>query len=165
MRDRLSSSKYARPLACCMLVLMIIFIVSASRFFVDSLAFTRAETEVGFWGRGEYHPRESSIRDAIRTVDDVLASQPGHPDYLELSANAAAWLAYWAESIDSRAYYSQQAIVSQYSALRSRPAHRHSWAKMIEYSSRAPGNEALAEMAQQKLDALMANSIVRVDPK
>lgn len=136
------------------LALVVAGVTQAAALFRQNLLFTRAQTEVGFWGRGGYQPDEATITRTAKQLDGLLRSSPAHPDYLGLQANAAAWQAYWAGKTD------QQAVTSQYAALQSRPGHRYSWVKLAEYLGRSPAteqNQQLATLAQKRLSALSAN--------
>jgi len=146
------------------LAMAVAVVAQAANLFSQNLLFTRAQTEVSFWGRGDYRPDEETIRRTSELLNDLLVSEPAHPDYLGLQANATVWLAYWSAH-DDREQYAQRAINIQYAALLPRPAHRHSWVKLAEYLSRtgarSEGSEQraqLAAMAQTKLSALLAGT-------
>jgi hypothetical protein len=127
--------------------------------FAQDLAFTNAQTELSFWGSDSYQPEPKTIELTGRTIDALLQNAPGHPEYLGLQANYAAWQAYWATDTIERVSFSQQAVQSQHAALQSRPAHRHSWSKMVEYASRASDGEVMLQQAQARLRALQPNEI------
>jgi hypothetical protein len=122
--------------------------------FAQDLAFTNAQTELSFWGSDSYQPEPETIKYTGQTIDALLQHAPGHPEYLGLQANYAAWQAYWATGTMERASYNQQAVRSQYKALQSRPAHRHSWTKLVEYASRTTTGEAVLNEAKAHLQAL-----------
>ncbi len=146
-----------RTVAFITLGLAVAVVVQAAGLFRQNLLFTRAQTEVSFWGRGDYRPDEVTILDTSKLLNGLLESKPHHPDYLGLQANKAVWLAYWSGPGAAGEHSSRQAIGSQYAALVSRPAHRHSWVKMVEYLSRGEVSEqnvALADLAQARLIAL-----------
>ena len=127
--------------------------------FRQDLAFTNAQTELSFWGRDTYQPESKTIRHTGHTIGTLLQDAPGHPEYLGLQANFAVWQAYRAKDPIERASFSRQAVQSQGAALQSRPAHRHSWSKMVEYASRATAGEAMLQQARARLQALQANKI------
>ena len=127
--------------------------------FQQDLAFTTLQTELSFWGRDNYQPEPRTIKRTGQRIDVLLQKAPGHPDYRGLQATCGAWQAYWASDRDGRASLSQRAVQSQYAALESRPAHRHSWLKMVEYASRTRNGEALRLEAQARLKALQSNEI------
>jgi hypothetical protein len=129
--------------------------------FARDLAFTSARTELSFWGRDRYQPEPNTIRRTGRSIDALLQAAPTNPEYLGLQASYAAWQAYWSESRNERAGFNGQAVQSQYKALQSRPAHRHSWSKMVEYASRTTTGEAMLIDARARLQAL---SVAGVPP-
>ena len=124
----------------------------------SDLTFTRLETEVSFWGRGSYTPtavrRESTERGLARLVKGFA----GHPDYLSLQASQLSWEAYWAENEEVRRRYDRHTLESQQLALDSRPAHRQSWVKMVEYASRNPQSVALLAIARDRVAELSAGT-------
>jgi hypothetical protein len=126
----------------------------------QNLAFTKAQTEVGFWGRGEYQPESSTIENTGRRINTLVQRSPGHPEYLGLQANYATWRGYWAQDMEERMAFSLQAMASQKSALQTRPAHRHSWSKMVEYAARTSTGEAAQIAAQAHLQALLPNPLL-----
>lgn len=148
-----------RGAACILLLLAVLGAYTGFTAVQHDLAFTGAQTELGFWGQGSYQPEATTIVRTGQTIDALLASDPMHPEYLGLEANYAAWRGYWAEELAVREEYNQRARDRQYSALKSRPAHRHSWNKMVEYASRTGGGEALRQQAQARVQALQANQI------
>lgn len=118
----------------------------------QSLAFTAAETEVSFWGREGYQPQAITIVRTGQGIEALLQSAPGHAQYLGLHATYFAWRGYWEDNMDNRASYNSRARQSQYEGLQSRPGHRHSWLKLLEYASRS-GGEAMGTKAQARLQA------------
>ncbi len=154
------SATHNRVLAFLVLALAVAMVVQAVGLFRQNLLFTRAQTEVSFWGRGDYRPDEPRIHRNLKLVDDLLVSRPAHPDYLSLEASVAVWQAYWlGQSGDggqaAAGAIAQQAINSQYAALVSRPAHRYSWEKLAEYLSRgeySEQNATLVELARVRMD-------------
>jgi hypothetical protein len=123
------------------------------------LAFTRTETELTFWGRGDYRPPDTTRKRTARELDALLARAPAHPDYLALAAYHEAWLAYREDDPALARPHALRAVNAQFSAQQSRPAYRQGWAKMVGYSRRAAADEAARELgrfAQQRLDALGA---------
>jgi len=139
------------------LVLSVVGVVRSASLMRQNLLFTRAQTEVSFWGRGDYHPEQKTIARTVKQLESLLLSAPTQPDYLGLQANAAVWLAYWSEDGAASTRTVQQAVSSQYAALQTRPAHRYSWEKLEEYLARSAATEqniALATLTQSRLSAL-----------
>jgi hypothetical protein len=120
----------------------------------EDLANARAQAEISFWGRGEYQPEPHTIERTGRTIEALLRQAPAHPEYLALQASYSGWRAYWEHDPERQADFAQQAVSSQYAALESRPAHRHSWSKMVEYASRTTTGEAMRVAAQARQQAL-----------
>ena len=129
---------------------------SATLFRLD-LAFTAAETELSFWGRDDYQPTEATRARISRELDVLLERAPAHPDYLALAAYHQTWQAYREDDPTIARAYALQAVNTQFLAQQNRPAYRQGWAKMVGYARRAGADEgaaALAQLAQQRLDAL-----------
>lgn len=125
---------------------------------MQDLVYTRAQTEVSFWGRGEYQPSAQVVADTGLALQQLLTESPRHPDYLNLMARYAAWQAYWSVDPDIREEISRTAMDSQYRALELRPAHQHGWITMVEYASRSRGGESMRQYAQSRLDLLRASA-------
>jgi hypothetical protein len=138
-----------------MLALVMVGVYTAFNSVQLNLAFTEARTELSFWGRGEYQPDAGTIEHTGDTIDALLRKDPDHPEYLALQASYSLWRAYWMQDMDERENLIQQAVSSQYSALKSRPSHRHSWSKMIEYASRTVDGEAMRDRARRQHEALL----------
>ena len=149
----------ARTLTFLVLLLALSGTIQAAKLFNRDLLFTGVETELGFWGRGDYHPTEATIERTGRTLGELLSLSPADPQTLILRANYAAWRGYWAQDIQQGQHFNQQAVQAQYAALESRPAHRHSWSKMVEYAARASDGEVMLQQAQARLRALQPNEI------
>ena len=137
---------------------------SATVFRLD-LAFTAAETELSFWGRGDYQPDDASRQRTAQALEALLAVAPRHPDYLALAAYHDAWRAYREDDPTLAQPYAVRALNNQYGAQLNRPAYRQGWEKMVGYARRAAvaaesaaeGAEsaaALGTLAQQREDAL-----------
>lgn len=141
--------------ATCCLALALAGVVHGVNVFRQNLLFIAAETEVSFWGRGAYRPTETTLYTTNRSIESLLGHQPANPAYLALQASALVWQAYWAEQAGGvNQGLGRRAVQVQQSALISRPAHRHSWTKLIEYSQRAQGSDALLEQSRAGLKSL-----------
>ena len=148
----------ARLVALLALLLALALCFQAARLFRQDLLFTRVETELGFWGREAYHPRPATIERTGQQLHRLLARAPADPQYLVLLANYAAWRGYWAQDPEQGQQFERQAVQAQYAALESRPAHRQSWAKMLQYASRVQDGKAMRAAAQARLQALRPGS-------
>ena len=153
------STSPARLMAAPILVLAVAAAYTGFTTFAQDLAFTNAQTELSFWGRDDYQPEPKTIKHTGQTINTLLQQVPGHPEYLGLQANYAAWQAYWAVDAVERACFNNQAAQSQNIALQSRPAHRHSWSKMVEYAARTSDSEAMLQQVQARLQALQPKEI------
>ena len=140
--------------AACCLGLALAGVVLGVNLFRQNLLFIQAETEVSFWGRGTYRPTEKTIGNTNRSIEALLGHQPANPGYLALQASALVWQAYWAEQSDQQQGLGRRAIGVQQTALISRPAHRHSWTKLIEYAERTQDGDALIHQARAGLKGL-----------
>ena len=161
MSNTQNSSAPARMMAVIALALTVVSLVQSASLIQQNLLFTRAQTEVSFWGRGDYHPEQMTISRTVKQLESLLLNKPTHPDYLGLQANAFVWMGYWSEDSAARVQSVQQAVNSQYAALQARPAHRYSWVKLAEYLPRGAATEqntALAIITQSRLTALSATA-------
>lgn len=144
----------ARLTASFSILLALVGVIHAATTFRQDILFTRAETELGFWGREDYHPTPVTIQRTEQQLNSLLQRAPEAPQNLTLLANYAAWRGYWAEDLREGQQFNSQAANAQYAALESRPAHRHSWAKMLQYSSRIQDGKSIRAVAQSRLQAL-----------
>jgi len=141
-------------MALVILVLALVAAYTSFSQFRQSLVFTAAETEVGFWGRDSYQPQATTIKRTGRGIESLLQSSPRHPQYLGLQATYFIWRGYWEDDMYKRASYNSQALQSQYQGLQSRPGHVHSWLTLLEYASRS-SSEAMSSKAQARLQVLL----------
>jgi hypothetical protein len=144
----------ARPVAALMLLLTLTCVYFGLSLLVQDLAYTRAQTELSFWGRGNYQPTVQAIQAVSETLEDLLEGAPQHPEYLQLQANNFSWQAYWSQDMSTRDALNGEAVTNQYRALQSRPAHRQGWSKMVEYASRASSGRETLPLAQKRLALL-----------
>ena len=145
---------HARLVASLALLLALTASFHAAKLFRQDLLFTGVETELGFWGHEDYHPRPATIQRTEQQLKRLLERAPADSQYQALQANYAAWRGYWAEDLEQRQQFNRQAVLAQYGALKSRPAHRHSWAKMLQYTSRVQDGKPMRATAQARLQAL-----------
>lgn len=150
----LATGKSRAAAALIVLVVCIACFAGGWRAFFQDLEYRRLVTEVGFWGREGYLPTDETLAHTARDLDRLLAQAPGQPDYLALRASVFAWQGYASEDVDQLIAYSNRAVQAQYAALRSRPAHRHGWLKMVQYASRSTAGAASLEQAEQRLRSL-----------
>jgi hypothetical protein len=115
------------------------------------LAHTLARNEVGFWGRGDYRPAAGRIDSTGQAIDALLRNEPAQPDYLALRARYSTWRAYWSTDLRRRQAFNDEAMAYQLRSLRARPAHRHGWAKMVEYASGATAGEPVLRLARERM--------------
>ena len=141
----------ARLLALLALPLALLSLVHGVQVVERDLAHTRARTEVGFWGRGEYRPVAGRVEATGRAIDALLGAEPAQPDYLALRARYSAWRAYWSTDLGRRQAFNDEAMGYQLRSLRARPAHRHGWAKMVEYASGATAGEPVLSLARERM--------------
>jgi hypothetical protein len=150
----------ARSVALLSLGIALGGVVQAINLFNQDLLFTRAQTELSFWGRGSYRPEPASILGTEQALHKLLSGAAANPEYLALQANYAAWQGYWAEDFQVAQQFGREAVDTQFAALQSRPAHRHGWAKMVEYASRLQNGKPMRTLAQARVKALAS----AVDP-
>jgi hypothetical protein len=144
----------ARPFAALVLLLALVGAYVGFDTLMQDLAYTRADTELSFWGRDGYQPTPAAILDTSQILKDLLQSAPHHPDYLELQGRYAAWQAYWTADVPASDVLRREAVASQRGSLLSRPSYRLGWSIMVEYASNASGSEALLQLAQRRLELL-----------
>lgn len=137
-----------------LLLLVLTSVYCGYSLLVQDLAYTRAQTELSFWGRGNYKPTPQAILGVDQALQTLLEGAPGHPEYLELHAHYSAWQAYWTLDLLARDTLNGEAVTRQYRALVSRPAHRQGWSKMVKYASRASSGEVMRQLAQKRLQSL-----------
>tara|TARA_R110001599_G_C12274970_1_gene662053 strand:+ start:1105 stop:1521 length:417 start_codon:yes stop_codon:yes gene_type:complete len=116
-------STLALAAAVLALVLALALVWQSAKLFQQDLAFTAVETEVSFWGRGDYQPDAKTRARVGKTLEGLLTEVPAHPGYLMLAANYHAWQAYWAESPELEYDFSRRAEAAKNAAKQSRPAH------------------------------------------
>ena len=151
------ASPVATAITLAALAIAITVAWQAATLFRLDLAFTAAETELSFWGRGNYQPTAATREHIQRELDALLAAAPGQPNYLALAAYHDAWLAYREDDPDAARPYALRAASAQFGAQQNRPAYRQGWAKLVEYARRAgnaEGAATLGTLAQERLDAL-----------
>jgi len=146
-------------LALPLLLLTLVGISQALSIINQDLRYSQLETELGFWGRDRYHPSAATIDLTGQGIARLLRERPSHPGYLGLQANYFAWRSFWSDSPVGRATFGQHAVASQFLAAQSRPAHRQSWSKMLEYATRSSGTETLRDKAQSRLQVLKPKRI------
>lgn len=144
----------ARATAAIALLVALVMVWQGLNMFQGDLAFSAAETEVSFWGRGEYQPTERTREATGYAVENLVAAAPAQPAYLSLAASYYAWRAYWTEEIAVENDYNAQALAAQYAAQQSRPAYLQGWEAVEGYAVRAQQAAELQTLAQQRLDAL-----------
>lgn len=149
---RLSSARAAAAIA--LLVLALTMVWQGLSLIQRDLAFTAAETEVSFWGRGEYQPGERARDAAGNALQGLLAAAPAHPDYLTLASSYYAWRAYWAQEAAAESEFNGKALAAQLAAQQSRPAYRQGWESVLGYAARVDREQALQALAQRRLDDL-----------
>lgn len=135
------SGLYLRWWALPFLLVALLGVFHAGNFFSQDLQYTRAQTEVSFWGRQGYIPTNQAISDTSHAIEYLLNRSPAHPGYLSLQANSYAWQSYWALEERITTHYAELALNSQGLALQSRPVHPLSRAKMLEYTARLQGSD------------------------
>jgi len=130
------SAASRRWVATGVLVLALFGAIDAATLIRLHILFTQAQTEISYWGRANYQPDEKAQHSVHLALQTLLRANPHHPDYLSLQASELSWLSYWQRDQSESQRLARAALSAQQSALVSRPAHRHSQAKMLEYEAR-----------------------------
>ena len=139
-----------------LLVLALAGVIYAANLFRQDLIFTRAQTEVSFWGRCSYRPEPETIILTQQTLDELLSGAPANPEYLAMQANYAAWQGYWTEDFREAQAFALEEVEAQHAAVESRAGHRQGWAKMVEYASRLHDGKPMRQEAKARVNALTA---------
>ena len=122
------------------------------------LRFGQVETEVSYWGREGYHPRDESIAWVNRELAELMERQPLHPDYRALEASAIAWQAYWQDEPAQREHLNRMAVDSQFVSVTARPAHQIGWEKLETYILRSGERHTpLLESSRGQLERLQSH--------
>lgn len=149
----MAANIFVRSLAGIVIFFSLFIVFKSFGLIRDDLRFTREQTEVSFWGRKEYRPTTQHLLATQQGIKNLLVSSPDHPDYLELSADAGIWAAYWQGDPVVAMQLAGQAVDDLHRALQSRPAHLQNWAKMVEYAARSETGGPLRELAASRLEA------------
>jgi hypothetical protein len=109
------------------------------------LHFNTLETEVSFWGRGNYMPTDDTRTSTAEGIQQLVESAPKNANYHALQASQLAWESYWQQNKATAG----QATQAQQQSLNWRPARIQDQQLMVEYSQRTdatqPAVEAIAE--------------------
>ena len=122
-RRAATRSAVSRGVAIAALVLSLVLTWQGWGAVRRDLVFTAAETEVSFWGRGNYLPTAATRERTGRQLDTLLAVAPDHPEYQMLAASYYAWQAYWSEDPVTEQYFTGLAEQAREKAHQSRPAY------------------------------------------
>ena len=122
-----------RSVAIVPLFLLVIIAGLSAQMVRNHLAFTQLETEVSFWGRGEYLPTERTRERTAQGIEQLVQAAPRNADAQVLHASQLAWESYWQQSPD----LAESAIKAQQQALDWRPARPQDQRLMVEYKERA----------------------------
>ncbi|MCB1848604.1 MAG: hypothetical protein KDI04_14835 [Halieaceae bacterium] len=128
----LSLQQVSRAAAALALLLALAVVEQGFSLFQRDLAFTAAETEVSFWGEGNYQPTAAKREWVGQQVGELLAEAPGHPEYQLLAASYYAWQAYWAEDPKLEQQYTHKGQQAREYARQSRPAYVYNEAGATE---------------------------------
>lgn len=113
----------ARATAAIALLAALAVVWQGLNLFQRDLAFTAAETEVSFWGRGEYQPTAATRERTGAQLQALLAANPTHPEYQLLAASYYAWQAYWTDNEELEQRFTRRAEQARKAARQSRPAY------------------------------------------
>jgi hypothetical protein len=120
----------------------------------QDLYFTRLETEVSFWGRGDYMPYDDTRASIDRDIQQLIARFPNDSRLLALRASQLAWEGYWAASATEQQQRQQAALLTQFSAQQQRPAYGQGWSKLLQYQPTDDAGEELQGLARDQLRKL-----------
>ena len=118
-----SSQPLPRSAAALALLLALAMVEQGFSLMQRNLAFSAADTEVSFWGQGDYQPTAAKREWVGQQVGDLLDQSPGNPDYQLLAASYYAWQAWWADDPALEAQYTRMGQRAAEMARQSRPAY------------------------------------------
>ena len=137
------------------LVVALGLLVQAGALVSQHLLYTRAYTEVSFWGREHYQPTEATQSLVSQQISALLQANAKHPDYLTLQAQRAAWQSQWqAQARPAQPLQQNTTLNAQYGALESRPARPQDWQLMVTYAQRSSATRWQAVSFQRRLQEL-----------
>ena len=123
MRTTPALQQVPRAAAALALLLALAMVEQGFSLFQRDLAFTAAETEVSFWGQGDYQPTVEKREWVGQQLGELLAESPGNPEYQLLAASYYAWQAWWTDDPELEQQYTQKGQQSRELARQSRPAY------------------------------------------
>lgn len=122
-----------RPASIVPLILLVIVAALALQMIRNHLAFTQLETEVSFWGRGEYMPTDTTRERTAGEIQQLVDATPKDARAHTLQASQQAWESYWQQNPE----LTENAIKAQKQALDWRPARAQDQRLMVEYEQRS----------------------------
>ena len=123
MRTTPALQQVPRSAAALALLLALAMVEQGFSLFQRDLAFTAAETEVSFWGQGDYQPTVEKREWVGQQLGELLAESPGNPEYQLLAASYYAWQAWWTDDPELEQQYTQKGQQARELARQSRPAY------------------------------------------
>ena len=123
MRTTPALQQVPRAAAALALLLALAMVEQGFSLFQRDLAFTAAETEVSFWGQGDYQPTVEKRKWVGQQLGELLAESPGNPEYQLLAASYYAWQAWWTDDPELEQQYTQKGQQARELARQSRPAY------------------------------------------
>ena len=91
-----------RLLAVLAIVVYLVTAALATDTVTTDLEFTRLETEISFWGRGDYVPTERTRERMDSQITRFANDHPRLADAHRLRASQLVWEAYWASDVANR---------------------------------------------------------------
>ena len=132
MRTTPALQQVPRAAAALALLLALAMVEQGFSLFQRDLAFTAAETEVSFWGQGDYQPTVEKREWVGQQLGELLAESPGNPEYQLLAASYYAWQAWWTDDPELEQQYTQKGQQARELARQSRPAYVYNEADATE---------------------------------
>jgi len=143
-----------RLLAVLAIVVSLAAAAVAGNTVTTDLEFTRLETEISFWGRGDYVPTERTRERMDSEISRFANNHPRLADAHRLLASQLVWEAYWASDVPDRHALAEKAVNAQRQLLELRPASRQGWENLLEYSRFLAEPEETASLARRQLALL-----------
>lgn len=136
------------------LLLAVVMVIGGTNNAYLDLASTATATELSFWGQENYQPTDRTIKRTGDTLSMLLQQRPENPEFLAQQAYYLSWQGFFAQDMDQRMAFNEQAVATQYQALHQRPAYRQGWAEMVEYAGRMRGGAEMLDQAKARIATL-----------
>ncbi|MEP5570019.1 MAG: hypothetical protein ABJN62_19420 [Halioglobus sp.] len=151
---RLNFSNVSRLSSLPLIIFAGSLVLEGSRQVYVDIVSTAAGTELSFWGAEAYQPTEAVIARTGSNLQQLDHFPPVAPGHMAQQAYFLSWQGFFADDIEQRLAFNEQAAAKQYQSMMLRPAYRQGWAEVIEYASRTRGGAKMLDEAYTRIAAL-----------